>query len=219
MPFDPLGLAWVLLGSIAIATLQCGWSACAAAIHAAIRMHRICPAKDAADAEAMMKVARTLTKRSGLWSLDQLVPKNAVMVLLHNHLLSQHAGPELIRRMRQTLLAADQKREDAIRWWLALADAAPALGMAGTIFGMIRLFGQPQTAAGSPLAATAHHDGIALALYTTFYGLIVASIIAGPIAQRLAHLARAEAIWQRRMMLNFIGLARASGSPAGPVSQ
>jgi chemotaxis protein MotA len=39
--------------------------------------------------------------------------------------------------------------------------------------------------------------GMALALLTTLYGIILSSVIAGPIAGRLARLSEAELAWQR----------------------
>ncbi|MDV3182666.1 MAG: MotA/TolQ/ExbB proton channel family protein, partial [Candidatus Phytoplasma australasiaticum] len=75
-------------------------------------------------------------------------------------------------------------------FWGAAADAAPAMGMIGTVIGLIRIFG----AMDDP---TAIGPGMALALATTLYGMVVANLVAGPIAARLERLSGAEIEWQR----------------------
>jgi chemotaxis protein MotA len=77
--------------------------------------------------------------------------------------------------------------------WRAAADAAPAMGMIGTIIGLIRMFG----AMDDPSRIG---PGMALALLTTLYGVIVANCVAGPIAARLERLSRAELLWQREAL-------------------
>src|SRR3546814_14210805 len=78
----------------------------------------------------------------------------------------------------------------AIKSWLAIADAAPALGMAGTIIGLIRMF----AAMDDPSAIG---GAMAIALLTTLYGVVLANMIAGPIAARLTLLSEMEIGWQR----------------------
>ncbi len=201
MPFDLLGLGWVVIGSLLIATVQCGWAASGTAMRTSMSIFRANPSADATDATALIHVVRTMIARSGIWSIDQLAPRNPVMAKMLGHVIAYHDKPDLPERMRHTLHHSQQAHSDAIRWWQAVADAAPAMGMAGTIFGMIRLFAVPAGGGATPVAL--HGNGLALALYTTFYGLILASIIAGPIAARLAHLASASAYWQDHLAHNL----------------
>ncbi len=210
MPFDLIGLVWVVIGSLLIATLQCGWGASVTALQSALPMHRTCPDADAADAHALIHVVRSLIARSGIWSIDQLAPKHPVMAVMLGIVIAHHDKPDMQDRLRQALHKQQQTYNIAIRWWHAVADAAPALGMAGTIFGMIRLFAAPGGDSAAPAAAQG--NGLALALYTTFYGLILASIIAGPIAQRLAHVASANAHWQDHLAQSLATLVQRCGA-------
>ena len=74
------------------------------------------------------------------------------------------------------LLADRAQRHAAVhRVWLSIADAAPALGMAGTVIGLIGMF----AAMDDPAALG---PAMALALLTTFYGVVIANMIAAPIA-------------------------------------
>src|SRR3546814_11513074 len=78
----------------------------------------------------------------------------------------------------------------AIKSWLAIADAAPALGMAGTIIGLIRMF-----AAMDDPSATG--GAMAIARLTTLYAVVSANMLAGTIAERLPRLYELEIGWAR----------------------
>src|SRR3546814_11602576 len=80
----------------------------------------------------------------------------------------------------------------AIKSWLAIADAAPALGMAGTIIGLIRMF----AAMDDPSAIG---GAMANALLPTLYGVVLANMIAGPIAERLPLLSEIGLAWLREI--------------------
>jgi chemotaxis protein MotA len=195
MGFDPIDLAWVLLGSLIVATLQCGWAASGTAMYQAGRMLHAKPDQDARDADALALVAHRLAARSGIWSIDQLTPAHPDMAALLN-CANRHIGsPDYAARIAACAARKSAERNYAVQWWLAAAEAAPAMGMIGTIFGMIQLFGQQ----GDMGAMGAMGAGLGLALHTTLYGLILASLIAGPIAQRLAHLAQQADGWQRQL--------------------
>ena len=82
-----------------------------------------------------------------------------------------------------------------------LADAAPAMGMAGTIIGLIGMFSKMSDPATiGPF--------MALALMTTLHGLILANAVAGPIANRLSGLSEREIAWQQAMADRMIAIAR-----------
>lgn len=99
----------------------------------------------------------------------------------------------------------------AIAFWRAAADAAPAMGMIGTILGLVQMFAVMDDAAriGPPMA---------LALLTTLYGVIVSSVIAGPIAGRLERLSEAEIAWQAAALerLERIAYSELDAAPVRP---
>jgi len=99
-------------------------------------------------------------------------------------------------------LSARAERHAAVHAvWRAAADAAPAMGMIGTVIGLIRMF----SAMDDPAKIG---PGMALALLTTLYGVIVANCIAGPIAARLERLSRAELLWQKDALERLATIAR-----------
>ncbi len=100
-------------------------------------------------------------------------------------------------------LAARRARHAAAQdFWRAAADAAPAMGMIGTIVGLIEMFaGMDDPARIGP--------AMALALLTTLYGVVLANAVAGPIAARLERLSAGELAWQRDAIDRLETIARA----------
>ena len=85
------------------------------------------------------------------------------------------------------------------------AEAAPAMGMIGTVIGLIGMF----AAMDDPATIG---PAMALALLTTLYGLIFSAAVAGPIAGRLERLSMAERRWQQTALARLEALARAEAS-------
>ncbi len=82
-----------------------------------------------------------------------------------------------LKGLRETVLANEGRRQVArLNQYLgalaAIASAAPLLGLLGTVVGMIEMF--VAQAAGSSADPSALAGGIAVALYNTAFGLIVA---------------------------------------------
>ena len=116
--------------------------------------------------------------------------------------LSDVRDPGSFGAWAEAELAARAERHHAVHAvWRAAADAAPAMGMIGTVIGLIRMFSAMDD-------ASRIGPGMALALLTTLYGVIVANCIAGPIAARLERLSRAELLWQRDALERLSVLAR-----------
>ena len=81
-----------------------------------------------------------------------------------------------------------------------MAEAAPAMGMIGTLIGLARMFatmGDPARIGGA----------MAVALLATLYGAVLANLVAAPIAARLRALARTEAFERTRLEAPFTALA------------
>ncbi len=103
--------------------------------------------------------------------------------------------------------------------WNGAAEAAPALGMVGTLVGLVAMF----TRMSDPSAIGA---AMAVALLATLYGALLANLVAMPIATRLRAAARAEAIERARLVAALAELAareaprvRAGGRfPSEPVA-
>jgi chemotaxis protein MotA len=98
------------------------------------------------------------------------------------------------------------RHEKVHKFWLSIADAAPALGMAGTIIGLVGMF----SAMDDPARIG---PSMALALLTTLYGVVIANFVAAPIAARLVDLSERELAWQNELCRRMLVVARRETAP------
>ena len=143
----------------------------------------------------------------GIACADQ-VRSDSVFIRTAGIRLADAASPDAFAAWSAEELAARQvRREAAAAVWRAAADASPSVGMVGTVLGLIGMF----AAIDDP-----EHMGpaMALAMLTTFYGLVLGSFVFGPIAARLERLAAAEMEWQKPALAHLERLAadQAAGS-------
>jgi chemotaxis protein MotA len=181
---DPLALALVLGGTI-IVSLMRG------------------PLGDARSALLSLGVATGYGRfdgdaaRAELAGLDRIATARGVLALerreVHDPALRgliaaviDGAGPPRVRAMIAGDLERRARRHAVVQdFWLSVAEVAPAMGLIGTIVGLVQMFGSitdPATVG----------PGMAIALLTTLYGALLANVVAGPVAARLGRLSDAE---------------------------
>jgi len=107
-------------------------------------------------------------------------------------------APELTR----SLLAGDMNLElerqmAGITMFKSIATAAPAMGMIGTLIGLVQMLSNMD----DPKSIG---PAMAVALLTTLYGAIIANAIALPIAEKLKSIGNAERL-NKRLVLESIG--------------
>lgn len=114
--------------------------------------------------------------------------------------------PELVRNVLEIELAYLEERHKNGQGILeSMADYSPAFGMIGTLIGLITMLGSltdPETIAG----------GIAVALITTLYGVILANLLWKPLAGKLRVKTEAETLL-REMMIEGILSIQAGENP------
>ena len=96
----------------------------------------------------------------------------------------------LLDRLREERLERHRIVQD---YWSAAAETAPAMGMVGTLIGLVSMF----RAMDDPATIGA---AMAVALLATLYGALFASLIATPISARLRRLSLAEAVERRALV-------------------
>ncbi|MGI6132250.1 MAG: motility protein A [Bacillota bacterium] len=137
-------------------------------------------------------------RREGLLALEDSVSKAEDEFLKRGiQLIVDGTDPELVRDILETDLAYIEDRHKVGKSMYDAATAyAPAFGMIGTLIGlvqMLRTLDKPSTIG----------PAMSVALITTFYGAVIANLITGPIANKLALKSGAE-IRLREMMLEGI---------------
>jgi chemotaxis protein MotA len=119
-----------------------------------------------------------LARKGGLLSLEGREVGNSFLASGIQLLVDGH-DPDVVR----TLLTKDRKQSEERHSWgakifEALADVAPAMGMIGTLIGLVAMLANmndPKTIGPS----------MAVALLTTLYGAMLATMFAGPMADKL----------------------------------
>ena len=87
--------------------------------------------------------------------------------------------------LTQEMAMSIQREETGARIFNAIGESAPAFGMFGTLVGLIQML----SAMDDP---TAIGRAMAVALLTTLYGILIAQLIALPIADKLEAKSRSE---------------------------
>jgi chemotaxis protein MotA len=137
-------------------------------------------------------------RREGLLALEDSVNRTEDEFLKRGiQLIVDGTDPELVRDILETDLAYIEDRHKVAKsMYDAMTAYAPAFGMIGTLIGlvqMLRTLDKPSTIG----------PAMSVALITTFYGAVIANLITGPIANKLALKSGAE-IRLREMMLEGI---------------
>jgi chemotaxis protein MotA len=110
-------------------------------------------------------------------------------------------GPDTVETLLDRLREARLERHAVVQeWWAAAAETAPALGMVGTLVGLVRMF----RAMDDPATIG---SAMAVALLATLYGALFANLVAAPIAARLRRLSRAEELERRALVKPFRAFA------------
>lgn len=148
------------------------------------------------DAQPLVDQVGALTRiarRHGMLALDRSVisdPDVAAAVAA----AVDGARPEAIAQLVEELRTGRFERQRAA-WevWQGAADVAPAMGMVGTLIGLVQMFSSMRD-------TSAIGGAMAIALLATLYGALIANLIALPIATRLKRRARHEAVERGRLV-------------------
>jgi chemotaxis protein MotA len=203
---DPATMALVGAGSLGIAYLQNGGRAFASALGAMRPLLRINPENDRDSARAVIRQVDHLAQLRGLACTDRVKTANPFLTTAVRKLANCDTVEQFGSWAEQEISDRAQRHVAARNVWISVADAAPALGMAGTIIGLIGMFANMADPASIG-------PSMALALLTTLYGVILANLIAAPIAARLTDLSDREIAWQRELAEGMLAIARRENAP------
>ena len=141
-----------------------------------------------------------IAKRHGLIALDRSVIEDPDMAAAVAAAVDGATPAEIEGLVRDRAASRAERHRAVIELWSGVAEAAPAMGLIGTILGLVRMF-----------AAMDDPDRIgaamAVALLATLYGALLANLVAMPIVARLKRLARVEAAERLRLAAPLARLA------------
>lgn len=198
-PFlDPLALAIVLGGTAVAVALRTPLGDLARAL-AALRTlgrRRFAVEPLLAQVAALGRIAQ----RHGVIALDRSVIADPDVAAAVASIVDGASPDQVAALLEQSRLARFERHRAAAETWTAAADIAPAMGMIGTLIGLVQMFAAMRDPATIGAA-------MAVALLTTLYGAVVACLVATPIASRLKRQARHEAQERARLAAPLAELA------------
>jgi chemotaxis protein MotA len=138
------------------------------------------------------------TRREGILILEQSVDRVEDEFLRDGiRLAVDGTEPETIRTVLEIELSAmEERHQDVIYMWTQMGGYAPAFGMIGTLIGLIQMLQTLDDPSRIGL-------GMATALVTTFYGSMIANLLALPVAGKLTLRSRQE-VARRAMIIEAI---------------
>lgn len=127
--------------------------------------------KELAPAGLVADVCKTLPQFKDKQNIARLKAHSALGGLMAAGLSAFYKNEDIDTAMQNEALDVQSNMEKHLDVLSMIASAAPLMGLLGTVIGMIEIFAVQGSAAQSPEAIAA---GIAVALYNTAFGLIVA---------------------------------------------
>jgi chemotaxis protein MotA len=141
-----------------------------------------------------------IARRHGTVALDRTVVGDPDLAAAVSDIVDARPVSEIATELAERRRARIERHAAAADVWNAAAELAPAMGMIGTLIGLVRMF----TAMNDPATIG---GAMAVALLTTLYGAALSSLVAQPIASRLRRQGRIEAAERARIEAPLIALA------------
>ncbi|HEX4694580.1 motility protein A [Sphingomonas sp.] len=155
------------------------------------------------DADPLIDQVRALgriARRHGVHTLDRSVLADPDVAAAIAEVVDGTTPAEITRLLDERRRARVLRHAAAADMWAGAAEVAPAMGMVGTLIGLVKMF----LAMADPSAIGA---GMAVALLATLYGALIANLVAIPVAVRLRRRARAELEERARLVAPLAALA------------
>ncbi len=133
-------------------------------------------------------------RKGGLLALENAAVSDAFMRKGVALMVDGHEPDQLRNVLMREATADLQRRQRHAQVFRSLAEVAPAMGMIGTLIGLVQMLGNMADPASVGPA-------MAVALLTTLYGALLANLVAAPIADKLLLLGERER-WQRLLIID-----------------
>ncbi len=162
-----------------------------------------CLARAPFDAGALATQVEALSRisaRHGVMQLDRSVIRDDDVSAAIAAVVDGAEATRVRCLVEDARTARYERQRAAADLWAGAAELAPAMGMVGTLIGLVRLF----TTMSDPAAIG---GAMAIAVLATLYGALLGNLVCLPIATRLKRLARAEYIERGRLVPPLAALA------------
>ncbi|QTD55442.1 MotA/TolQ/ExbB proton channel family protein [Parasphingorhabdus cellanae] len=208
--FDPLTLAMVLSSVLVMAWIQNGRTSLWVSFAALLNCGRDPFAESGENATFMCRRIDFALRENGLVGLERVTSEDPFVRRLIAQLLNGKDAKTFEEWAHLEAYIVQKKQTMAATYWSSVSDIAPAIGLMGTVIGLIQLF-----ATGiDPLKMG---PAMSFTLLTSLYGLFIANIVAYPIYVRLQ--ARAEILnaYRAAVVQHTVAIAKRELLTIGPV--
>ncbi|ADJ29104.1 flagellar motor protein PomA [Nitrosococcus watsonii] len=176
--FNPPSLLIVLGGTTAVVLMKFSLSQFLGSFKIAMKAFMYKTEKPEGIIKQAVEMAGTARKEGLLalegWEIKNEFMKKGVTLLVDGH------DPEMVRRVLMTDLRQTLSRHElGQKIFKAIGDVAPAMGMIGTLIGLVQMLSSMD----DPKKIG---PAMAVALLTTLYGAMIANMVALPFADKLA---------------------------------
>jgi chemotaxis protein MotA len=199
---DPASILLVAGGSLFAALLRSTSRDLVGAVRSLHPLFRARPEHDERAARIGVRQVEQIAEVKGTSCADHVETDSAFVRRAALKLADADSAEAFSAWAEEELEGRKGRHAAAAGFWRSAADAAPNMGMIGTVLGLIGMFASMDDPAGMGPA-------MALAMLTTFYGLVLGTLVFGPAAGRLERLSEAELGWQKKVLDRLGALARA----------
>jgi len=199
---DPTSILLVAGGSVFTAALRGTAADLRGAFRSLRPLFRERPDRDELAARRAVRQVEQIAEMKGTSCADHVETESAFVRRAALKLADAASADVFVSWADEDLDARRARHTGTASFWRAAADAAPNMGMIGTVLGLIGMFASMDDPAGMGPA-------MAMAMLTTFYGLVLGTLMFGPVAARLERLSEAELRWQAKAVDRLASLARA----------
>lgn len=195
MFIDVPSILIVVVGSLFVVLMKFSLKQFLSAVGVAAKAFKFKLPESQALIDEVTEIAR-IARKEGFLALDGREYSTPFLKLGIQMMVDGHP-PEVVRTVleRERLLTLERHKWGA-KVFTALGDVAPAMGMVGTLVGLVQMLSNMD----DPKAIG---PAMAVALLTTLYGAILANMVAIPIADKL-NLRMTEEARQQAMLLDAI---------------
>ncbi len=141
-----------------------------------------------------------IAAKHGVMTLDRSVITDRDVAAAIADIVDGRNGATVTDTLSERQARRAERHRTTSDFWASAAEIAPAMGMIGTLVGLVRMFLTMED-------VTAIGGAMAIALLTTLYGAVLATLVAMPISARLRTLGRIEHIERMRLIGPLSALA------------
>ncbi|QYJ81443.1 MULTISPECIES: flagellar motor protein PomA [Shewanella] len=135
-------------------------------------------------------------RKGGFLALEEAEISNSFMQKAVDMLVDGHDGEVVREALEKDIALTEERHKTGISIFKALGDVAPAMGMIGTLIGLVAMLSNMD----DPKSIG---PAMAVALLTTLYGAVIANMIALPIADKLS-LRMGEEMLNRNLIMDAV---------------